>query len=264
MQTSEKVIEDLLWSDLFKTQNVLDYCKTFIIIIVLLRIIIILFDIKAPNIYIHFIKAFAYGILVIMLAVYFCKDTNNINEINIFTGFTFLFSAIEVTDNLTSILVDIFGKGYISRKLKKASKEKDEKNFFITKNILSSIDTVLKPGRVSSRIKKYIRQLGDIYKETYFCFWNVDKIINQEHDRIYPVEDALLDIWLDSCIQNIYWKIEKENDGIINSKIIISSDDCERIRKKIEYVSSLHGTYIQNKNKLLLEKEKLDIVNNDF
>ena len=70
-----------------------------------------------------------------MLCVYFSKDVENIDKINIFTGFTFVFSVIEVTDNLSTIVVDIFGQGHISRKIKKAYKEKDENTFNIVKSI---------------------------------------------------------------------------------------------------------------------------------
>lgn len=92
-----------------------------------------MFDYKVLNIYVHVIKALVYGVLVIMLCVYFSKDVENIDKINIFTGFTFVFSVIEVTDNLSTIVVDIFGQGHISRKIKKAYKEKDENTFNIVK-----------------------------------------------------------------------------------------------------------------------------------
>ena len=34
METSEKIIEDLCWGDIFKTHNVVDYCIGFIVLIV--------------------------------------------------------------------------------------------------------------------------------------------------------------------------------------------------------------------------------------
>ena len=37
METSEKIIEDLCWGDIFKTHNVVDYCIGFIVLIVVLR-----------------------------------------------------------------------------------------------------------------------------------------------------------------------------------------------------------------------------------
>lgn len=124
METSEKIIEDLCWGDIFKTRNVVDYCIGFIVLIVVLRGINILFDYKVLNIYVHVIKALVYGVLVIMLCVYFSKDVENIDKINIFTGFTFVFSVIEVTDNLSTMVDDIFGQGHISRKIKKHIKKK--------------------------------------------------------------------------------------------------------------------------------------------
>lgn len=125
MEKSTKVIEELLWNDVFKSQTVLDYCKFFVILIFILQIINILFDFKISNMFIHLVKVLAYGILVIMLYIYFYKDINNIDKINIFTGFTFIFSVIETTDNLFAIFIDILGKGIIN-KLIKPYKKNDE------------------------------------------------------------------------------------------------------------------------------------------
>lgn len=118
MEKSPKVIEELLWNDVFKSQTVLDYCKFFVILIFILQIINILFDFKISNMFIHLVKVLAYGILVIMLYIYFYKDINNIDKINIFTGFTFIFSVIETTDNLFAIFIDILGKGIINKLIK--------------------------------------------------------------------------------------------------------------------------------------------------
>ncbi len=128
MEKSPKVIEELLWNDVFKSQTVLDYCKFFVILIFILQIINILFDFKISNMFIHLVKVLAYGILVIMLYIYFYKDINNIDKINIFTGFTFIFSVIETTDNLFAIFIDILGKGIINKliKLIKPYKKNDE------------------------------------------------------------------------------------------------------------------------------------------
>ena len=128
MEKSTKVIEELLWNDVFKSQTVLDYCKFFVILIFILQIINILFDFKISNMFIHLVKVLAYGILVIMLYIYFYKDINNIDKINIFTGFTFIFSVIETTDNLFVIFIDILGKGIINKliKLIKPYKKNDE------------------------------------------------------------------------------------------------------------------------------------------
>ena len=128
MEKSPKLIEELLWNDVFKSQTVLDYCKFFVILIFILQIINILFDFKISNMFIHLVKVLAYGILVIMLYIYFYKDINNIDKINIFTGFTFIFSVIETTDNLFAIFIDILGKGIINKliKLIKPYKKNDE------------------------------------------------------------------------------------------------------------------------------------------
>ena len=263
METSEKIIEDLCWSDIFKTQNVVDYCIGFIVLIVVFRVISILFDYKVFNIYIHFIKALVYGILVIMLCVYFSKDVEYINKINIFTGFTFVLSVIEVTDNLSAILVYIFGQGLISRKIRKLYKEKDENTFNIVKSILDDLYITLKPGKVSIETKKYIKQLGKIYDETNFNFISVDKIVSEDNNHEWPVNRALWDIWTDRDIRNINWKIKNETDGIISHKITLSIDDCSRIQGKIDVLRRLHDTYISNKNKYIKEKEKIDIANQD-
>lgn len=263
METSEKIIEDLCWGDIFKTHNVVDYCIGFIVLIVVLRGINILFDYKVLNIYVHVIKALVYGVLVIMLCVYFSKDVENIDKINIFTGFTFVFSVIEVTDNLSTIVVDIFGQGHISRKIKKAYKEKDENTFNIVKSILDDLYITLKPGKISSEIKKYIKQLGKIYDETNFNFRSVDKIVSEDNNHEWTVNRALWDIWTDRDIQNIHWKIKNETDGIISPKLTLSIDDCRRLQGKIDVVRELHVTYINNKDKLIKEKEKSDIANQE-
>lgn len=56
---------------------------------------------------------------------------------------------------------------------------------------------------------------------------------------------------------------KNETDGIISPKLTLSIDDCRRLQGKIDVVRELHVTYINNKDKLIKEKEKSDIANQE-
>ena len=263
MQLATKVIEEVLWRDVFKNQTVIDYCKNFIIDIVVLRVISIFFEIKITESLVHFIKAFMYGVLVIMLVAYFAKDNNNIQNINIFTGFTFLFSVIEIIDNLTSILVDWVGTDLLNEKNKRTMKDKEINDFMDICMNLEQLQVLLKPGKISPQLKNAIWKLNEAKKKTHFSFYNIEKIIDEEDEQSICLKNSLYDIWMDETVQRIMEKIQNEEMGKVDSKVKITENDCKRIRKKISITIQLYMIYISNKRKLILERDKLKIVDYD-
>ena len=98
------MVQDFLWKDLF-TSDIIGYIAIVCAIIVLLRIVGIVFkNCEFLKGFVYFIKALIYGYVVLLLVLYFYVDKNAIEELNVFTGFTFLFSSIEVADNIMLFL----------------------------------------------------------------------------------------------------------------------------------------------------------------
>ena len=206
-------IDNLKWGDVFQ-QNVIEYCLGFAIFIIAVRIVKVLFDFIEFDLFVHLIKMIVYLILVVMLSCYFYRYHNRMQEINIFTGFTYIFGVIEVADNFSAMIVDMFGQGLLSRKFSKKENEREENMFMDIVNILYDLKNDIKPGRVKTRSKMCIRQLDDIYSNTYFYFDKIDKIIKNDNEENASVNDALRDLWSDDIICDIRRKINNQNRGI--------------------------------------------------
>lgn len=252
-------IDNLKWGDIFN-QNVIEYCLGFAIFIIAVRIVKVLFDFIEFDVFVHLIKMIVYFILVFMLSYYFYRYHNRMQEINIFTGFTYIFGVIEVADNFSAMIVDIFGQGRLSRKFSKKANERSENMFMDMVNILYDLKNDIKPGRVNTRSKKCIRQLEDIYRNTYFYFEKIDKIIKNDNEENDSVENAIRDLWCDKVICDIRCKINDQNRGILSSTIKLNESDCNKVKQKINRVIELKYLYEKSKRKVIDEKRVLDSV----
>lgn len=106
----QKIIEDFLWIDIFKN-DILSVTLPVVVMIIVFRIVALLFKkVEKLRACVYMMKALSYGYVVIMLCVYFFRTENSLQTINVFTGFTFLFSAIEIGDNLMLSIEEVCKK----------------------------------------------------------------------------------------------------------------------------------------------------------
>ena len=119
-------IDNLKWGDVFKNQSVIKFCMGFVIFIIVVRIVKVLVDFINVDVFVHLIKMFVYLTLVFMISYYFYRYPNKMQEISVFTGFTYIFSVIEVADNFSAMFVDILGQGLLSRRFSKKANEREE------------------------------------------------------------------------------------------------------------------------------------------
>lgn len=142
-------------------------------------------------------------------------------------------------------------------------KDKEINDFMDICMNLDQLQVWLKPGKISPQLKNAIWKLNEAKKKTHFSFYNIEKIIDEEDEQSICLQNSLCDIWMDETVQRIMEKIQNEEMGKIDSKVKITENDCKRIRKKISITIQLYMIYISNKRKLILERDKLKIVDYD-
>ena len=144
---NERVIEDLLWSDIFK-EDILRFTVPILIVILILRVLAYCEILRSTKAMVYLVKALAYGYLVILLCIYFRKE-NTLQSINVFTGFTFLFSAVEVVDNLLLSFEELKESVKLPKDFWKKQLQKEEANFMSMLSSLRQLDISIRPGRVN-------------------------------------------------------------------------------------------------------------------
>lgn len=254
------VIDNLKWGDVYKNHSVIKFCMGFVIFIIVVRIVKVLVDFINFDIFVHLIKMFVYLTLVFMISYYFYRYPNKMQEISVFTGFTYIFSVIEVADNFSAMFVDILGQGLLNRRFSKKANEREENMFMNIVKILYDLEIDIKPGRVNLRSKNCIRQLDDIYNNTFFYFEKIDNIIKNDNEENASVKDVLMDLWCDNIICRIRRKINDQNVGILDSSIKLNESDCNEVKQKIDRVIELKRKYEKSKSKAVNEKRVLNSV----
>lgn len=253
-------IDNLKWGDVFKNQSVIKFCMGFVIFIIVVRILKVLVDFINFDVFVHLIKMSVYLTLVFMISYYFYRYPNKMQEISVFTGFTYIFSVIEVADNFSAMFVDILGQGLLSRRFSKKANKREENMFMNIVNILYDLKIDIKPGRVNLRSKNCIRQLDDIYNNTFFHFEKIDNIIKNDNEENASVKDVLMDLWCDNIICRIRRKINDQNVGVLGSSIKLNQSDCNEVKQKIDRVIELKCKYEKSKSKAVNEKRVLNSV----
>lgn len=85
--------------------------------------------VKCAEIWVNGIKAIIYGMLVFIIVVY-CKSNENAPQsINLFTGFTFLFSVVECVDNICIFFLSIIDNLHNNEEINEELFYKEEQRF---------------------------------------------------------------------------------------------------------------------------------------
>lgn len=247
-----KFIEKYNWTELFKG-DIISFTTGFVFVIIGLHIVSILIVPKMPKAYIYFIKAIIYAILVILMGVYFNK-TNN--PINVFTGFTFLFSAVEVADNIGSCLEEIFGNNVLFRNRKNLDFQNEESAFFEYIGVLENLNYSISVGKVNGRTKSYVAEVMNIFHNKTINFFSIERIISNSSEK------RIVDNFYRLITLTSFKKIDTKNvyasQGKLSKSIFLSEDECDELKKCLEEAIELKNIYLENKNQLEITQKNLN------
>lgn len=258
----EKVIEGVLWSEFFK-KNILEFSVPFLLIIFWGRLFPILFKKRFVGIvksYVYFAKAITYLILVIVLCIYFVQVEGAIETINIFTGFTFLFSAVEVVDNFLLLLEEIIDRTSISSEdIAKDTLAKQEKEMKELMSMLWNLERSIIPGRVSKSticmIEKYHKYVWGKH------FYEIDSILEGVVNKEFYLTDIVGKITAHPMILKIMRQESIRKEGKHSRKALsFNKQECEQFKELIKSAIECKRLYYKEKNRLLSEKHNLNMV----
>ena len=173
------MVESFLWKDIF-TSDIIGLIVIVCAVVGGLRVLGIVFkDCEFLRGYVYFIKALVYGYVVVLLAAYFIVEKNAIETLNIFTGFTFLFSSIEVADNTMLFLETWCDKKLYAKDVKKILR-KQEKDLEEMISILSNIYDSFEPGRVKRTTKQYFKEFRKSHLKANFS--QIDLVLRKSEE----------------------------------------------------------------------------------
>lgn len=155
------MVENFLWKDLF-TSDIIGLIVIVCAVIGGLRVLGIVFkDCEFLRGYVYFIKALVYGYVVVLLAAYFIVEKDAIATLNIFTGFTFLFSSIEVADNMMLFLETWCDKKLYAKGVKNTTKQYfNEFRKLHLKANFSQIDLILEKSEKNKSFSRMIAMIA--------------------------------------------------------------------------------------------------------
>lgn len=246
------IIEDLLWSDIFK-EDILSFTIPALIVILIFRVLANWEILRQAKAIVYLVKASAYGYLVILLWIYFSKE-NTLQSINVFTGFTFLFSAVEVVDNLLLSFEEWKESAKLPKDFWKKHVQKEEANFESMLNSLRQLDISIQPGRVNKATKKYLSEV--LMKINKMSFYNIDSILQNKLGKRYCFTNAINDI---RCSKMLL-EITKQENKRTPKSLSFNKQQCEEFNNLIRDAIKYERIYYEEKERILLEKKNMDLV----
>lgn len=245
------MVEDYLWIDLF-TSNIIGYCIFVCIVIAVLRGAgIISKDLEFLGSYVYLIKALVYVGVVLLLVSYFVVVKDAIKTLNIFTGFTFLFSSIEVIDNMM-----LFGESLCDKKLyakdEKKILRKQEKDFEEMISVLSNMHASIQPGRVKKTTKQYFKEFRKLHLKANFS--QIDLIL-EKSEKKESFSHMLAMIATDDVTIKILRQADKKKGVAISFDKRECQRFCELLKNTIDYMI----TYYDEKLKLKNDTKRMEL-----
>ena len=162
-------MEVIKWSDVFGG-DVIGYIRLFCGLVITFRIISFLFQsFKQADAMIYLSKLLMHGILVIMILVCYAKSQLGIASIDVLTGFTLLFSAVEIADSFLMFIKEWFSKKvyeHFNSRNNQIDSKREENDFFEIISRLHDIQIRLHPGKVDSCMSKNITEVYEMFKCT--------------------------------------------------------------------------------------------------
>lgn len=248
------MVEDYLWIDLF-TSNIIGYCIFVCIVIAVLRGAgIISKDLGFLGGYVYLIKALVYAGVVVLLVSYFVVVKDAIETLNIFTGFTFLFSSIEVIDNMMLFGESLCDKKLYAKDVKKILR-KQERDMEEMISILSNIHASIEPGRVKNTAKQYFNEFRKLRLKANFS--QIDLILEKsEKDKSFSRMIAMI------ATDDVTIKILRQADKKKRVAISFDKKECQRfcglLKNTIDYMT----TYYDEKLKLKNDTKRMELFQN--
>lgn len=255
----QKIIEDFLWIDIFKN-DILSVTLPVVVMIIVFRIVALLFKkVEKLRACVYMMKALSYGYVVIMLCVYFFRTENSLQTINVFTGFTFLFSAIEIGDNLMLSIEEVCKKTTISDDCEKKLFSKQENDFNSMILLLINLRMSIKPGRIKGTAQKYSCEIIKSYHSMQF--WEIDTILEGTKDESSNFSDYVVKIVLSDILTEISNREkEKLNGKKFQKSLILNKKQCDDLIALLDEAIKCREIYYEEKYRLLTEIKKLKLL----
>jgi len=245
------MVENFLWIDLF-TSNIIGYCVFVCVVIGILRGVgIISKDFGFLGGYVYLIKALVYAGVVLLLVSYFVVVKDAIKTLNIFTGFTFLFSSIEVIDNMM-----LFGESLCDKKLyakdEKKILRKQEKDFEEMMSVLSNMHASIQPGRVKKTTKQYFDEFRKLHLKANFS--QIDLILEKS-----VKEESFSHMLAMIATDNVTIKILRQTDKKKGTAISFDKKECQRFCDLLKNTINYMTIYYDEKLKLKNDTKRMEL-----
>ena len=249
------MIEDALWTDIFK-MDIVEFTVPILVVLAFFRILSHFRYTEKVKIFVYIIKALVYGYLVVMMYIYFLKDEYRLTNINVFTGFTFLFSATEVVDNISLAVEECLTKSKYSEEWSKEMLKGQEKNVEVMHSILMLLKISIRPGRVNKEMKKIIIEF--VSKNKNMSFHQIDSIIEAQSNEKFSFSNALNKV---QCSE-IILKILKNEEKNQKKSLSFNKNECDELIKLIDNVLEYMTMYSQAKHQLKLIDRNIEMIKN--
>lgn len=245
------MVEDYLWIDLF-TSNIVGYCIFVCFVIFALRGAgIISKNLGFFGGYVYLIKALVYAGVVVLLVSYFIVVKDAIETLNIFTGFTFLFSSIEVIDNMMLFGESLCDKKLYAKDVKKILR-KQEKDLEEMISILSNIYNSIEPGRVKKTTTQYFNEFRKLHLKTNFS--QIDLVLRKsEEDKTCSHMIAMI------ATDDVTIKILRHADKKKRTAISFDKKECQRFCDLLKNTIDYMTTYYDEKLKLKNDTKRMEL-----
>lgn len=231
-------IEDVHWSEVFKGSSI--YISKYIVFLfVILCVCSTILYAKILKILMKIVKIIVYSLLVFMIYKYIKE---NGEDLYLFTGFTFVFSVLEIMDNFSQIISLLFGENrfdkYSRIKYTKNSEMIFEKYFELS----NKIKTALKNGKVSGKQIAELLNFKMFYEQNRNYFLLIKKVLNTDKDII---SDNYYKIINSECYKKIldykYYKGKHPR---------FTKDNILELKRILNETEDIYNQYHVNKEKI--------------
>jgi len=246
------VIEDLLWSDVFSA-DIIKYTLLSVGGVAFFRIIAKNKLFKHTKAMVYLTKAMTYGFLVIMVSIYFVK-VGAVQSINVFTGFTFLFSAVEVVDNLFLMVEEWRTSSSLISESEKKLFRKELKHFNCLIRDLMNLEVSVSPGRVSRVMKKYL--MDALEKIETWEFYEIDKILKSKTGEEFLFTRKLQEIQ----IANMAVRIRKNDEKKKPKSLSFNKIECDEFRDLLRDAIACKRLFGEELSRLFAEKKNMELL----
>lgn len=231
-------IEDVQWSEVFK-ESLIYISKYIVFLLIILCVCSMILYAKIIKILMKIIKIIVYSTLVFMVYKYIKE---NGEDLNLFTGFTFVFSVLEIMDNLCQIMTSLFGENRFNKYSKIKYTKKSEMIFEKYFELSNKIKITLKNGKVSGKRIAELLNLKMFYEQNSNYFQLIKKILSNDKDII---SDNYYKIINSECYKKI---LDYKNCKGKHPRF--TEDNILELKKILNETEDIYYQYHANKEKI--------------